>query len=169
MEYQIENVDDENPELGVRVSRITREGNHVSTIVDADMVDIVTKSGLMKMAKIYVVLNLDKPTYLHRFVLGMDDKGHVDHINHDTFDNRRCNLRRVTHSQNHMNRKRRSNNKTGVIGVHRKKNRPGYIATLVKDGKFKLHKYFRCFEDAVNARLEAEIEYHGQYAFNACK
>lgn len=41
----------------------------------------------------------------------------VDHINRDTLDNRRCNLRSVDARQNCLNRKLRNGNKTGVNGV----------------------------------------------------
>ena len=46
---------------------------------------------------------------LHRFVLGIEDKPtpHIDHINRDGLDNRRCNLRLVTNSQNQQNSKKR--------------------------------------------------------------
>ena len=39
--------------------------------------------------------------HMHREVLGTDQ--FVDHINHNTLDNRKCNLRVVTKSQNTMN------------------------------------------------------------------
>lgn len=44
---------------------------------------------------------------LHREVLGLEhgDPLKVDHVNHDTLDNRRRNLRTCTHAQNHQNRR----------------------------------------------------------------
>lgn len=39
--------------------------------------------------------------YLHRLIAGESERGHVvDHINGDTYDNRRCNLRIVTFAEN---------------------------------------------------------------------
>jgi HNH endonuclease len=42
----------------------------------------------------------------------------VDHINGDTLDNRRSNLRICTNRQNLLNRKKPSNNTSGFVGVH---------------------------------------------------
>ena len=41
---------------------------------------------------------------LHREIMSCPTGLHVDHINHDRRDNRRENLRIVTHAQNHQNR-----------------------------------------------------------------
>lgn len=54
--------------------------------------------------------------FLHHFILGDIPKGkEVDHINGNGLDNRRENLRIVTHHQNQMNR--RGHSKLGVKGV----------------------------------------------------
>lgn len=50
--------------------------------------------------------------YMHREILGFPDKLFVDHLNHNPLDNRRCNLRVCTNSQNMANQKIRSGNKT---------------------------------------------------------
>lgn len=53
---------------------------------------------------------------LHR-LLFPDAAGEVDHINGDKMDNRRANLRVVTHQQNAFNQARRRTNTSGYIGV----------------------------------------------------
>ena len=58
---------------------------------------------------VYVHANHDGRTYLmHRMIMGLKhgDRRQVDHINHDCLDNRRQNLRIVTHSENLANRRR---------------------------------------------------------------
>lgn len=55
---------------------------------------------------------------LHKFIMNVDDNRVVDHINHDTLDNRKKNLRVITHSNNSKNRKSRNrNNKSGYRNV----------------------------------------------------
>ncbi len=60
---------------------------------------------------------------MHRVILGLEkgDGFIVDHINRNTLDNRRGNLRIVTPSQNRMNSKVRSDSATGFKGVSRTK------------------------------------------------
>lgn len=50
---------------------------------------------------------LQRTVLMHRVLMGLEhgDGQFVDHINHDTLDNRRSNLRVVTHAENHQNRK----------------------------------------------------------------
>jgi hypothetical protein len=59
-----------------------------------------------------------RPVYLHRWLLGVTDpKVHVDHVNRDTLDYRRSNLRAATASQNNVNRIAKGN-RLGFLGVH---------------------------------------------------
>lgn len=72
---------------------------------------------------------------LGRFILGLEkvSKLMVDHINGDTLDNRKENLRAVTNAQNQMNRKVNSNSRTGFKGV-REMSTGRFQARIVKDG-----------------------------------
>ena len=56
-----------------------------------------------------------KNVLMHRMIMGNQTTMDIDHINHDTLDNRKSNLRICTSRQNQCNRKRK--NKTGFIGV----------------------------------------------------
>jgi hypothetical protein len=72
--------------------------------------------------------------YLHRAVLGLapGDGLQADHINRDTLDNRRANLRVVVHRQNLQNQ--RQHGGTSVFrGVSRRGSR--WRASAMKDGR----------------------------------
>ena len=58
--------------------------------------------------------------YLHRLVNETPEGMHTDHINGRKLDNRRCNLRTVTHGEN-MRNILRKDNKARVRGVYRDK------------------------------------------------
>ena len=55
--------------------------------------------------------------YMHRVVAGVEDGQVVDHINHDTLDNRKENLRVGTHVQNLLNSVKRENTSSKYKGV----------------------------------------------------
>lgn len=57
--------------------------------------------------------NGDKKMYMHCLIAGFPPF-HLDHINGDSLDNRRSNLRPATNSQNGANRPRTRNNKSGI-------------------------------------------------------
>lgn len=106
-----------------------------------------------------------KRVYLHRFIMNCYDTCKiVDHINHNTFDNRKSNLRVVTASQNNMNRILSKNNTTGKTGVYYNKNNK-YEAYITIDGEKLILGYFDSFEKAINIRKQAEIEYFGEYRY----
>lgn len=54
--------------------------------------------------------------YMHRVIMKTPQNLTVDHINFNTIDNQKCNLRNCTISENHMNRRPRSS-KSKYLGV----------------------------------------------------
>jgi hypothetical protein len=84
----------------------------------------------------------------------------IDHINGQRDDNRLINLRCVTHSENHKNRARASNNTSGRTGVRLQKQTGNWEARIKIHGHYLHLGTFKRFEDAVVAREAAEIE-HG--------
>ena len=77
-----------------------------------------------------------KQALLHRLIMEAPVGMEVDHIDGDPLNNRRANLRLVTHAENHQNRPRlNSNNRSGFRGVSRDVQSEKYRARLVVHGK----------------------------------
>lgn len=107
----------------------------------------------------YAVTNLKgKGRKIHSLIL--PEAIMVDHLSRDGLDNRRSNLRPVDNSTNQRNRRISSNNSSGVAGVSFHGRIGTWMAYINFDGKKQHLGYFNNFDDAVEARQEAEIE-HG--------
>lgn len=88
----------------------------------------------------------------------------VDHINHNKLDNRRCNLRICTETQNNMNKCFDSRNTSGYKGVSWHKSARKWFA-YIRFNKQRLNIGF--FDDPVEAAHaydDAARIYHGEYA-----
>ena len=87
-----------------------------------------------------------KILYMHRLIMGAQKGETVDHINHDTMDNRRTNLRILSNAENAQNRKGayRSKNSTGVRGVclDRRGNATYFRPRVMVDGETYAGPYF---------------------------
>lgn len=101
---------------------------------------------------------------MHRLIMDAKDGQKVDHINRNTLDNRKSNLRFVTQSQNMMNAVIRKTNTSGFKGVCFVSREGKWLATIWKDGKQKWLGYFKDKKDAAQAYNKAALELHGQYA-----
>lgn len=73
--------------------------------------------------------------YMHRSITNAKDGYQVDHINGNKLDNRKCNLRVVTRSQNALNVGVKRNNKSGHKGVYWDKARGKWSVQLTFEGK----------------------------------
>lgn len=102
-----------------------------------------------------------KSQYLHRTLLNPAQQMVVDHINGNTLDNRRVNLRAATRAENARN-----------CGAS--KGRPfkgvfpqvgGYMARIVVDRKPIYLGYFKDIEDAARAYDAAAIKEFGEFAW----
>jgi hypothetical protein len=109
-----------------------------------------------------------KSIRLHRTVLErlvgrpLNRNEHTDHINGDTLDNRRENLRIASASENGSNRGKQKNNTSGYKGVRIKNNKyAAYI--VVKKKQFHLGT-FENETDAAKAYNIAAAKYFGSFA-----
>lgn len=73
-------------------------------IIDAADLDLVAPYKWSVNGKYACHYRRNAPNlYMHRLIMGADAGQQVDHINHNTLDNRRENLRLCTNAQNQMN------------------------------------------------------------------
>ena len=120
----------------------------------------------------YVVTHIDSGeiVFMHRLIMGLqqNDELEVDHIRGEgtTNDNRRINLRIVTHSENQMNRKTQSNNTSGVTGVWYNKSRMRWVAEIQAYGKKYRLGYYKTLDEASAVRREAENIIHGDFSYH---
>lgn len=83
----------------------------------------------------------------------------IDHINGVRDDNRICNLRDVDNKTNSRNQSLRETNTSGANGVCWFKARKVWKVSMDLNGRRKHIGYFKDFEDAVEARKQANIQY----------
>lgn len=100
---------------------------------------------------------------LHKYLLQPPAKYEVDHIDLNTLNNCRSNLRICTHQQNQCNQDLQRNNRSGIVGVNyyppRKKHR-----ARIKTSQTEIHLgYYENQVEAIQARNEAVKLMFGEY------
>lgn len=106
--------------------------------------------------------------FMHRAIMGAawKDGLEVDHVRAgDGLDNRRTNLRFASRTENMMNRRISKNNKLGIKGIFRE--RSGYCAVIVANGRRVWRRRSRSLEKLIEARNAALPQFHGEFARSA--
>lgn len=107
-----------------------------------------------------------KRIFMHRVIMKTPKGLFVDHINHDTINNCKINLRNCTTAENCRNRKINSRNTTGYKGVTKRKKSVNFDASIAVDGKtyhlgsFKTAKEAK---EAYEAYCKYAEKYHGKF------
>lgn len=119
----------------------------------------------------YLQVKIGKRNYkIHRlvwlYVHGVWPVDLIDHINGNRTDNRICNLREATNSQNLMNSKVQSRNKTGEKGVTWRERDKRYVVACKVGGKQNYVGSFKSFDEAVRASREFRSKHHGEFVRN---
>lgn len=104
---------------------------------------------------------------MHRFILDeKDSKVQIDHNDHVPYNNRKNNLRKCPHNKNSMNHKKRTDNTSGVTGVYWDKEREKWLVAININKKMKYIGRFLGFDEAVQARKDAEKKYYKEFQYN---
>lgn len=145
---------DYNPETGQFVWRVSRSGNARAGSIAGG----INGDG-------YLIISIDdRPQKAHRLawlsVYGVWPTNPLDHINRVKSDNRICNLREVTVTENTQNRSAFRNNKTGFKGVHFDKTSALYRAQIRHMGKLHRLGRFKTPEEAFAAYQQAAAILH---------
>lgn len=109
------------------------------------------------------ILKKTLPFGLHRYILNLKRKDgkEVDHINGNKLDNRRCNLRICTKSENKQNRNLKTNT-SGYNGVRKKRNK--WETKIIKNYKY---YHIGIYDDPELAAIAYDLTAIGLYGFNA--
>lgn len=100
---------------------------------------------------------------------GEDPKeGHVDHIDGNPMNNSVSNLRIADPSQSIFNQRARDSSLSGYRGVQIHRNGKWFARIMSRGIEVNLGIYDK-LEDAIKARIEAELIYHGEFAYSASR
>jgi len=112
----------------------------------------------------YIRIMVNKKRYFYHRLIWIYHNGiipnnfDIDHINHDTHNNKIENLRIVKHAENLLNKSKQKNNKSGITGVRWNKERNKWRVQICINKK-KIHcGYFNDFNIAIKIRKEKQME-----------
>lgn len=143
------------------------KGNIVTTYkID---IDDISKLGnykwrtVFKNNKPYMFTGNQKSTriYFHRLIMPTNKQ--IDHINGDTSDNRKNNLREVSIQENMMNLQKKSNNTSGIRGVSFNKNKNKWVIDFTFNKQRFYFKPLESKEEAVYLRYLCETYFLKHY------
>ena len=153
------------------LTKSKKYGNHIVEI-DSDDYDII-KVYYWRIAKkpnrdkYYIKTNINskKHLFLHRLIMNLYDTNlEIDHIDNNTLNNKKENLRICNRTENMHNRIKYVNNKSGYKGVYFSKVLKKWHSRI-QNNKEHIHLgYFNDIKDAAIAYNKAAVEYHGEYA-----
>ncbi len=105
--------------------------------------------------------NFKKHIMMHQLISGLTAP---DHINGDGLDNRRCNLRKATSSQNMMNQRKQTGTSSKYKGVYLFKQPSKWMAKIQFNKKTYYLGYFLNEMDAAIAYDKKAKEFFGEFA-----
>lgn len=110
----------------------------------------------------------NKKISMHRLVMDAPEGLKIDHKHgkQTRNDNRKENLRIATNQENLRNCSIREDNTSGNTGISWHKNKKKWIAQIGVDSKLIYLGVFGKYEEAVQARKQAEQKYFGEWSYD---
>ena len=105
----------------------------------------------------------NKSMLLHRFVMNAPPDKMVDHIDLNTLNTRKSNLRLCDRNQNMRHSRGRSDNTSGIKGVTWDKSSDKWMAYIYMNTKFINLGYYDDINKAADIRKQAELKYFGEF------
>jgi hypothetical protein len=150
---------------GTHTIPLTRGLSSVIDSTDADFAGRFNWCALLTSGKFYAKRRRpDGTTELLHVALAGEPGLEVDHVDGDGLNNRRCNLRPATSSQNKHNRGKGRNNTSGFKGVWWHKQHGRWAADIWLHSKKRFLGLFDTAELAHAAYCKAAAELHGEFA-----
>ena len=140
------------------------------TIVDHDDYEKIKnyKLGVHDSGYVNITLEEGETKLLHRYIMNVEkEDGYyivVDHINHNTMDNRKSNLRVCEPKENARNTRKKANNTSGYRNISWNKQNNSWICTIRKNNKT-YTKSSKDLEFLIQWRNEKLKELHGEFAY----
>ena len=146
--------------------KVYRKGIEFECLIDLEDYEKIKDIKWRVNDQLRVICNKNKygSKFLHRFIMNYSGELSIDHINRNTLDNRKKNLRICKQQDNMCNLSLRKSNKFGVSGISWNKKMKKYEVYLSKSNKKHYLGCYENFEEAVKIRLEAEELYYGEFA-----
>ena len=130
---------------------------------DYDRVKALAWTPVTKGNHTYFINNHTTRKELHQFILGKKENFIIDHINQNTLDNRKTNLRHTDKSVNAYNRSiPRDDNTSGFNGVSWSKDKNKWLARMQIGDDYKFLGYFNDKIEAVKKIDEEDTKLFGK-------
>lgn len=104
-------------------------------------------------------------TGIHRVIMDAPANLHVDHINGDPMDNRRCNLRLCNNQQNHQNMRKHRDGSSRYKGVSWLQSQRKWVAQIYVEGHNIVLGTFVDEKQAAQTYDEAAAKHFGEFAW----
>lgn len=147
------------------ITKILFDNGYIGLIDTEDLDNVKQHYWNFNKTKRYIYSYTAKESHLHNYIMKSKN---IDHINRNPLDNRKQNLRIVTHQQNCWNRglRKDKDKKNKIVGVCQRGNL--FVAELRKTNedktKIRKTKSFKNINDAILCRFSLEDYYFKEFA-----